>query len=175
MPKFILYRLFSGGFSPISRMKNYLQSHFADVNENLLTKTLLEIALIQDLKLSSDLGVKIMEDLPKRKLIVVPEDGSKHVALNDEKMALADQLVINRIHVLLYALYGDVHTASNIARWVIRKIEENNNDDTIEGAVFDIEAVLRVDKKGGTRKGPSFNPLESSTAWSAQSEFLTVF
>jgi hypothetical protein len=156
-------------------MKNYLQSHFADVNENLLTKTLLEIALIQDLKLSSDLGVKIMEGLLKRKLIVVPEDGSKHVALDDDKMALADQLVINRIHVLLYAIYGDLHSASNIARWVIRKIEENNNDDTIEGAVLDIEAVLRVDKKGGIRKGPSFNPLASSTPYKKRSEFRTVF
>jgi len=156
-------------------MKNYLQSHFADVNENLLTKTLLEIALIQDLKLSSDLGVKIMEGLLKRKLIAVPEDGSKHVALDDDKMALADQLVINRIHVLLYAVYGDLRTTSNIARWVIRKIEENNNDDTIEGAVFDTEAVLRVDTKGRTRKVPSFNPLASSTPYKKRSEFRTVF
>jgi hypothetical protein len=106
---------------------------------------------------------------------VVPEDGSKHVALDDDKMALADQLVINRIHVLLYAIYGDLHSASNIARWVIRKIEENNNDDTIEGAVLDIEAVLRVDKKGGIRKGPSFNPLASSTPYKKRSEFRTVF
>jgi hypothetical protein len=156
-------------------MKNYLQSHFADVNENILRKTLLEIALIQDLKLSSDLRVNIMEGLLQRKLIAVPEDGSKHVALNDDKIALADQLGINRIHVLLYAFIGDLDTASNIGRWIIRKIEENNNYDTIEGAVFDIEAVLRVDTKGGTRKGASFNPLAISTPYKKRSEFRTVF
>jgi hypothetical protein len=97
-------------------MKNYHQLHFADVNENILRKTLLEIALIQDLKLSSDLRVNIMEGLLQRKLIAVPEDGSKHVALNDDKIALADQLGINRIHVLLYAFIGDLDTASNIGR-----------------------------------------------------------
>jgi len=156
-------------------MKNYLQSHFADLNEDLLTKTLLEIALMQDLKLSSDLGVKIVEGLLKRKLIVVPEDDSKHLALNDDKIALADQLVMNRIHGLLYAFIGDLDTASNIRRWITRKIEENNNYDTIEGAVCDIEAVLRVGTKGGTRKGASFNPLASSTPYKKEVSFEQYF
>jgi len=84
-----------------------------------------------------------MEGLLKRKLIVVPEDNSQHLALDDEKIALPDQLLINSIHVLLYAFIDDLNTASNIGRWIIRKIEENNNDDTIEGTVFDIEAVVK--------------------------------
>jgi hypothetical protein len=40
-------------------MKNYLKSHIADVKANLATSSLLEIALIQNLQLSSDIREKI--------------------------------------------------------------------------------------------------------------------
>jgi len=52
MPKFLLYPLLTGRLCPIDRMKKYFQAHFSIVNEHSLTKSLMEIALLQDIELS---------------------------------------------------------------------------------------------------------------------------
>jgi hypothetical protein len=145
MPEFIRYRLYMGDNSPIMRAQRYLESRVPAVKSDLLTLTLFEMAFIQNRGLSSALRERIHDALLSRKLTVVPEDGSKYLKYMDDKMTFDDQLLLNSMTISLYTYYGDLKTASDIARWVVGQVQIHPFYDSILDAVFRTEAWLKTE------------------------------
>jgi len=123
MPESIHHRLYDGKNNPIIRAQNYLESRLQHVKRNLLTRTLSEMACIQNKSITSELEKKIRQALLNRKLTVVPEDDSKYIEKIDENMSFDDQLLLNAMTISLYANFVDSRTASDIARWVVSQFQ----------------------------------------------------
>jgi hypothetical protein len=142
--EFIYNRLYSQD-SPINRAKHYLESRLSDVKRDLLTRTLMQMAYIQNRHLSDEFDEKIREALVKRKLTIVSEDGSKFIKYNDDKMTLDDQLSLNAMTMSLYLYFREQETVIDIACWIVCQIQTHSYYDTLLDAVFQTEALLGMD------------------------------
>jgi hypothetical protein len=120
-------------------------SRFPHVKHHLLTRTLFEMAFIQNPDISSELREKIKNALLKRRLTVAPEDNSKYIKMSDKKMTFEDQLLLNSMTVSLYRYFTENQNSADIARWVVSRIQTRPYYDTLLDAVFQTEAWFKVD------------------------------
>jgi hypothetical protein len=141
----IHHRLFDGENSPINRAQRYLISRFRHVKHHLLTRTLFEMAFIQNPDISSESRGKIKKALLKRTLTVAPDDNSKYFKMSDKKMTFEDQSLLNSMTMSLYDYFGDYRTSADIVRWVVSQIQTHPHYDTLLDAVFQTEAWFKVD------------------------------
>ncbi|CAF3353066.1 unnamed protein product [Rotaria sp. Silwood1] len=143
IPEFIHDHLYHEQNNSIIRAQNYLQSRLKDVKSNLLIRTLLEMALIQNRDLPLKLRNEIHEDLLSRKLTIVEEDDSKYLKYKGDKKAFYDELLVNTMTISICAYYYESERASNIARWLVNQIQTHPYYDIILDDVFRTEALVQ--------------------------------
>jgi len=144
-PKFIHERLYMGEQSPMMRAQRFLESRLDAVKSCMLTTTLMQLALIQSPVLPEQTREKIFETIRTRQLTVVPEDGSRFFKYTDKKMMVEEDLLLNGMMISIYARFGDMKVATDIARWMVDRIETHPHYDTVLDAVFGTEAWLKTD------------------------------
>ena len=140
-PEFVRRRLYQGEQSPVARAQRYLESRLDTVKPCVLTTSLVELALVQCRFISEQLRQKIMQDVHSRQLTVLP-DGSKYYKNQMTSMTHDDEVLVNALTLSLYANFNDFKTTSEIARWVVRQVEEHPYYDTVLDAVFRTQAWI---------------------------------
>jgi hypothetical protein len=145
LPEFVRRRLYDGERSPLLRAQRYLESRLDAVKPCWLTTTFVELALIQCRLSSEQLKQKIYQDVRSRQLTVVPEDGSRYLKKQNEKMTHDDHLLLNALTLSIYAHFGDFKTTSDMARWMVQQLETHQHYDTVLDAIFHTEAWIKTD------------------------------
>ncbi|UJR33964.1 hypothetical protein I4U23_021380 [Adineta vaga] len=144
-PEFIRQRLYMGEQSPVTRAQRFLESRLDAVKSCMLTTTLIQLALVQSPQLPEQTRQKIFETVRARQLTVVPEDGSRFFKHTDKTMLVEEDLLLNGMMLSIYTSVGDLKTASDLARWIVDRIETHPHYDTVLDAVFQTEAWLKTD------------------------------
>jgi hypothetical protein len=144
-PEYVFRRLYDGEQSPMFRALHYLESRLEAVKSSHLTSALMELAIVQCRFAPQTLKQRVLESVHKRQLTVVPEDGSKHWKIMNDKWTYDDELLANSLLLSLYGTFGDLKTTSEIARWVVSQIEKHPYHDTVLDAVFFTEAWVKMD------------------------------
>ncbi|CAF3433470.1 unnamed protein product [Rotaria sp. Silwood1] len=143
MPEFIHRRLCYGPKNVIMRAPHYLEKHISNVKAHLLT-ALCQIAIIQNFDLEIDLRKKMSHSVINTKLKNVQYD-SKYVQCN-EKMTFVEELLLNKMIMLLYFHLGDYKTGKNIATWIFNQIPAEKNYYKILDAVFGTQVYLQLNR-----------------------------
>ena len=145
VPEFVRRRLYEGEQSPVIRAQRFLESRLDAVKPCMLTTILVELSLLQSPTLSEQMKQKIQQNLRSRQLTVVPEDGSKFLKFNEEKITDDDELLINTFTQSMYAYFGDYKTTSELVPWILQKMRSINHFDTLLDGVFSTEAWIRME------------------------------
>ncbi|CAF3435196.1 unnamed protein product [Rotaria sp. Silwood1] len=146
MPEFIHRRLCYGPKNVIMRAPHYLEKHISNVKAHLL-RALCQIAIIQNFDLEIDLRKKMSHSVINTKLKNVQYD-SKYVQCN-EKMTFVEELLLNKMIMLLYFHLGDDKTGKNIATWIFNQIPAEKNYYKILDAVFGTQVYLQLNRYVG--------------------------
>ena len=144
IPEFVYKRLYNDEQSPIVRAQHYLESRLDYVKSCLLTTTLIEFALIQDSSLSQILKNKIYQNIRHRQLTIVYEDDSKFLRSSNENLTYGDQLLLNALTLSVYANYGDWKTTFDIARWLVKQIQNHPHYDTVLDGIIRTQAWIKT-------------------------------
>jgi len=143
-PEYIRRQLLTGEQSPIARAQHYLESRYEAIKSDMLTTTLVELALVQSPMLSEQWKQKIYQSVRSRQLTVVPEDSSRFLKTTSEKLVFEDQLLVNALTLSIYSTMGDFQTTSDIARWIVEQIKKHPHYDTVLDGVFLTEAWINT-------------------------------
>jgi len=142
VPEHMRQLLFVGEQSPILRAQRYLLSRLPAVKSDLLTTTLIQLALLQSPLLPVQTREQIFENVRSHQLVVVPEDNSRYIKVMNEQYTTEDCLLVNSMILSIYGLFGDYQVTSAMSRWIISQLESKPRYDTLLEGIFMTDAWL---------------------------------